>query len=131
MPVRWKRANFLVMANQPDQGSILVRNPVRRREAERRAEELVNHTASAAWRLVREWESGFDKLWGHPDPGLVLESLGTAGGELFDLSSAIATVILQFTRTTDPAAYARIMAKIQSRPATTRHGDGRISLTNG
>ena len=79
--------------------------------------------------LIADWEQGFDAIWADENPAEILEAIGTEAAELFALSTSMIQFIHALldggSRQDD---LNRLLAKVASKPETTTHEDGTVTI---
>jgi hypothetical protein len=92
--------------------------------------QIKNRTARLAETIIREWEHAFDALWNNPaaTPEQVLAELGTDAAEAFELSGATVQFMAAILPGRLDDEWARLQAKIATKPATTAHEDGTVTI---
>lgn len=97
--------------------------------AQVKATQIIQNTARASKRLIRDWERSIDTLWDHENPQAILDAMGTDAAEVFALSSAVIQLMASILPASLPDEWTRIQAqKLSKIQQCTIHDDGSVSI---
>ena len=97
-------------------------------EDEIRADRVRDSMSVMADNIINLWNSGWDSIWGAPDPATVLAELGTDAGEVFLLNEDIIVFLSTTLTGRRQDELDAITAKVLAKPATTIHPDGTVTI---